>query len=219
MRRREFIGLFSGAAVASALRPRPVRAQQAAVPTIGFLSLRSASETVQLVAAFREGLAEAGFVEGRNVAMVFRWADGSYDRLRPLASELVSLGVAAIATSGGAGAALAAKTATNTVPVVFTGSSDPVAIGLVASLSRPGGNVTGALNIASELTAKRLDLLRELQPAASTFGVIRNPASPEAAAQLRDTEEAARLLGKQVLMATARTALKFETAVASLAGQ
>src|SRR5262245_40641523 len=125
MKRREFIGLLSGVAVISALRP--LRAQQAAVPTIGFLSLRSASETVQLVAAFREGLAEAGFVEGRNVAVAFRWADGRYDRLAPLASELLSLGVAAIATSGGAGAALAAKAATSTVPVVFTGSSDPVA--------------------------------------------------------------------------------------------
>jgi putative ABC transport system substrate-binding protein len=213
LRRREFIGLLGGTAAAW---PLVARGQQAAPPTIGFLSLRSAAETQGLLAAFREGLREAGYVEGQNVAIAFHWANGHYDRLAAMAAELVARQVAVIATGGGPAPPIAAKAATNSIPIVFSGGSDPVATGLVASLSRPGGNVTGVLNIASELTAKRFELLSELVPAGTTIAALRNPGYSEADVQVKEIEAAARLIGKQVRIATARTEQEFEAALASL---
>ena len=173
MRRREFIALV-GSAVAW---PLAARGQQPA--KIGFLSTRSSRETTGLSAAFQQGLQEMGFVQGANVDIDYRWADGRTDRLPALAEDLVAKRVSVIATGGGPAAALAAKSATSTIPIVFSGGSDPVAAGLVASINRPGGNVTGILNIASDLIAKRLELLRQIVPSASRIGALRNPTYPE----------------------------------------
>jgi putative ABC transport system substrate-binding protein len=211
MRRREFIALIGGAAA----WPGAARAQPPALPVIGFLHGGSAGPMTAFLAAFREGLKEAGYTEGRNVALEIRWAEGRYDRLPGLAAELVNRQVAVIATGGGMVAAMAAKSATSTVPIVFSGGSDPVAADLVASLSRPGGNVTGVVNIAAELTAKRMELLRELVPTARMVAVLRNPANPEAAAQLREIEAAARLIGFKVAIADASRESEFEMALVS----
>jgi putative ABC transport system substrate-binding protein len=220
MKRREFFTLLGSiVATSTPAWPLAARAQQAAVPVVGFLSSRAASETVTLSAAFREGLNDAGFAEGRNVAVEYRWADGRYDQLAQLAAELVSRRVAVIVTGGGAVTAIAAKAATQAIPIVFSGGSDPVGTGLVASLSRPGGNMTGVLNIASELTAKRLEFLLELLPAGSKVAALRNPGSPEAAMHIREVEDAARLSGRQIMIATARTEAEFESAVTGLSSQ
>src|SRR4249920_885129 len=161
MGRREFIALLGGAVAF----PLAVHGQQPP-PVIGFLSSRSPGESAGVVAAFRTGLREAGFVEGQNVAIAFRWAEGNYDRLPALAAELVGLRVALIFAAGGPPAALAAKAATSTIPIVFSAASDPVGVGLVASLSRPGGNITGMSTLTSPLAAKSLALLKELLPKA-----------------------------------------------------
>jgi putative tryptophan/tyrosine transport system substrate-binding protein len=166
MRRREFITLLGGAAAAW---PLVARAQQAAMPMIGFLSSRSPGESAGLVAAFRQGLGEAGFVEGQNIVIAFRWAEGHYDRLPVLASELVSLPVALLFAAGGPPAAFAAKTATHTIPIVFSAVGDPVEIGLVPSLNEPGGNITGMAVLVSTLGAKRIELAKDLM---HNFGVI-----------------------------------------------
>jgi putative tryptophan/tyrosine transport system substrate-binding protein len=160
MRRRELIGLIGGAAAGW---PFTTRAQQRAMPVVGFLSSRSPSESSGAVDSFRKGLRQIGFVEGQSVAIAFRWAEGRYDRLPALASELVDLPVAALFAAGGSSAALAAKAATSTIPVVFV-SSDPVSLGLVGSLSHPGGNVTGISNLASDLPSKSTELLKQLVP-------------------------------------------------------
>ena len=187
MRRREFILLIGGAAAAW---PLAARAQQPAMPVVGFLRSTSLSDSTQLVTAFRQGLKEAGFVEGQNVAIEYRWAEGQYDRLRALVGDLVDRQVAVIAANSPS--ALAAKTATTTIPIVFTTGDDPVNLGLVASLSRPRGNVTGVTFFGGALVAKQLELLQELIPQATMISVLVNPSFPGAAFQLRDVQEAAR---------------------------
>src|SRR5689334_5428324 len=189
LKRRQFIALV-GAAVAW---PRAVRAQPAVIPVVGFMSSRSAEDSVREVAAFRRGLAETGYVEGRNVAIEFRWAQGRFDRLPALAGDLVQRPVAVLAAVGDSGGA--AKAATSTIPVVFGIGGDPVATGLVASLNRPGGNITGATLLASALGAKRLGLLRDLVPGAQVIALLVNPTTVTGQVQSRDVQEAARALG------------------------
>jgi putative ABC transport system substrate-binding protein len=172
MRRREFITLLGAAAVA---RPMPARAQKPALPVVGFLNSGSSAEFAHLVVAFSQGLNDAGFIEGRNVTIEYRWAGGQNGRLPELAADLVNRKVAVIAAAGGTSSALAAKAATSTTPIVFVGGGDPVADGLVASLSRPAGNVTGMTVFSVVLGAKRLELLRELVPTAPTVGMLVNP--------------------------------------------
>jgi putative ABC transport system substrate-binding protein len=175
VRRREFITLLGGAAVAW---PLTARAQQPAMPVIGFISSRSPSESTGLVAAFRQGLGEMGFVEGRNLAIAFRWAEGHYDRLPALAAELVGLPVTLLFAAGGPPAAFAAKAATSTIPIVFSSVGDPVELGLVPSLNKPGGNITGMAAFASALGAKRIELAKELIPSISVVSYLLNPSHP-----------------------------------------
>jgi putative tryptophan/tyrosine transport system substrate-binding protein len=195
VRRRDIITLLGGAAAAW---PLVVRAQQSTMPVIGFLSGASPAAFAHLVAAFHEGLAEAGYVEGQNVAIEYRWAEGRYDRLQALAGELVSDQVAVIVASGGDPPTLAAKAATSTIPIVFTGSDNPVKFGLVASLSRPGGNVTGMHLFTSELEVKKLELLHELLPEARLIAMLVNPDNPSAEPDTRDVQAVASAIGKQI---------------------
>lgn len=191
-----------------------VRAQAPALPVIGYLSNGSPGPLSHLVAAFRRGLSEAGYVEGKNVVIEYRWAEGQDDRLPGFAADLVGRRVDVIAATGGSSPAVAAKTASATIPIVFTGGSDPVKLGLVASLSRPGGNATGAINISTELTAKRLQLLRELVPSATVIAVLFKP--PNTAQQLRQIEEAARASGQQIHVVNARSDRDFATVFAAI---
>jgi putative ABC transport system substrate-binding protein len=214
MNRRRAIALLGSAAV---FAPFVAHAQQ--VTTIGFISSRSAAEAKGMANAFRQGLGEAGYVEGRNVRIEHRWADGHYDRLPGLAAELVRRQVALIATGGGAIAAQAAKAATPTIPIVFNGGTDPVAAGLVASLNKPGGNVTGVVNLGTGLTAKRFAMLHELVPAQPIIGVLRNPGSPEAELQLKEIRSAAQLFKLDIRLADVRTASELEPAFAALASE
>ena len=175
-------------------RCRSARAQQPALPVIGFLSSRSPSESDAVIAAFRQGLADAGHVVGQNVTIEYRWAEGDYQRLPELAAELVRLRVAVILAAGGPPSALAGKKATTTIPVVFSAAGDPVRIGLVDSLSRPGGNVTGMGLFNSELAGKRLELLHQLVPASKIVALLTNPDNPSAELELREARAAAKLL-------------------------
>jgi ABC-type uncharacterized transport system substrate-binding protein len=212
LKRREFITLLGGAAT----WPLAARAQQTAMPIIGFLSSRSPGDSAGVVAAFRQGLGASGFVEGQNVVIALRWAEGRYDRLPDLAAELVDLRVAVLFAAGGPPSALAAKSATRTIPIVFMGGADPVKAGLVASLNRPGGNATGVVNIETELTAKRLELLRELVPTAALIAVLFNPASPTAETQVVEVERAARTLGQQISVFHARSESEIDGAFAAI---
>ena len=211
MRRRDFIaGLGSAAAW-----PMAARAQQAAVPVIGYLSPQSANiDYKNVTVPFLQGLKDAGYVEGQNVAIEYRWAENQYDRLPALAADLVRRRVAVIAAIT-TPAALAAKAATTTIPIVFTTGGDPVALGLVASLNRPGANVTGNANLAGELAPKQLQLLRELIPSAAVFGVLADPAFPPTQSTISYLQAAARTLGLQLVVASVRADSDFEMAFAT----
>jgi putative ABC transport system substrate-binding protein len=215
VRRREFILLGGAAAVAAVSRPLPLRAQQ---PTIGFLRSSTADGSTSIVAAFHRGLSEAGYVEGQNVALDYRWSDNRADRLPGLAADLVRRQVAVIVASGGA-AALAAKAATSTVPIVFVTPLDPVAYGLVASLNRPGGNATGMSYLTSVLGGKRLEFLRQLVPAATSIAVLVSPGTPVTEALLRDLQAGAGTLGLHIHVATVTSERDLEEAFATIASQ
>jgi putative ABC transport system substrate-binding protein len=208
---------FLAATAATVTWSIAAHAQQQAVPLIGYLTNTSAAAFKTRVDAFRRGLSEEGYVEGQNVTIDFRWTDGHSDRLPVLAADLVRRQVAVIVATGGAAPALAAKAATTTIPIVFTGGSDPVKLGLVASLGRPGGNATGVINIEKALRAKRLGLLRELVPSATLIAVLVNPASPDADAQVREIQEAARSVGQQIQIVNAHSERDFEAAFATVA--
>jgi putative ABC transport system substrate-binding protein len=212
IRRRDFFTLLGGAAAAW---PVVVRAQQATLPVVGLLSGRSSAASEYLAAAFRKGLGEVGFIDGQNIRIEYRYAEEQYDRLPASASELVRLRVAAIATSDTA-SVLAAKAATSAIPIVFTVAGDPVALGLVASLSRPGGNLTGHTNLAEEVTPKRLELLRELVPQASRIGYLMNPTNPNGEFDLKEIQTAAHALRLQIHIVRATTERDFESAFAAL---
>jgi putative tryptophan/tyrosine transport system substrate-binding protein len=200
MKRREFIALVGGGGLLLAVKVKRARGQQRVLPVVGFLSSRSPHESAHHVAAFRQGLDEEGYREGQNVAIEYRWADGQYDRLPVLVSDLVVRGVTVIAATGGNVSALAAKSATSTIPVVFIVGDDPVKLGLVSSLNRPDGNATGASVFTTELGAKRLELLLELVPNASLIGLLINPNYQGAAAEAVAVQAAAREIGRRILV-------------------
>jgi putative ABC transport system substrate-binding protein len=208
IRRREFITLLGGAASAW---PLVARAQQPAMPVIGFLGSTSAQGYATQVAAFLRGLQEAGYREGQNVAIEYRWAEGQYDRLPALAAELVRRQVTVIAAIGGTQSALPAMAATSTIPIVFAIAADPIAAGLVASLNRPGGNLTGVTVLAAELGPKKLELLHELTPAATNIAALINPTNPRNAAASKDLEAAARTLRLQLHVLHASTERDFDS--------
>ena len=210
MQRREFITLLGGAAVAW---PLAARAQQPTMPVIGFLRSTSPTDAPHLVTAFRDGLKETGFVEGQNVAIEYRYAEGRNDRLPALVADLIDRRVAVIV--GNNPAAFAAKTATSTVPIVFAYGGDPVKDGLVASLNRPGGNVTGVVFIQGMLGAKRLELLRQIVPKATTIAVLVNPNNPEAVSERSDVQAAALAIGQQLLVLDVSSDRDIETAFAT----
>ena len=212
MRRREFITLVGGAAAAW---PLVARAQQPAMPVIGFLSGTSSKGYAPYLAAFREGLREGGFVEGQNVTIEYRWADDHYERLPELAADLVTRRVALIAAAGGSPAALAAKSATTTIPIVFQIGVDPVKAGLVSSLNQPGGNITGFANLALEVGPKRLELLHRLVPNATNIAVLVNPARSNVEAETRDMQSAANKLGLQLNVLYASTERDFDKVFAT----
>jgi len=212
MKRREFITLLGGAAVA-----RPLAAQQQpAMPVVGFLSTLSPTNmAANVMNDFRQGLKEAGFVEGQNVKVEYRWAEGHYDRLQALAADLVRGQVAVIAATGGEPSPQVVKAATQTIPIVFMANGDPVAAGLVASLNRPGGNLTGVTIFGMIAAGKRLELLRQLVPKASTIGYLMNPDNPNQ--ELENVQDAARSLGQQILVLNAHGGQEIETAFTTIA--
>jgi ABC-type uncharacterized transport system substrate-binding protein len=202
MTRRELITLLGGAAAAWSVR---AMGQQATVPVIGFLSARSQADSAGLLVSFRKGLTEAGYVEGQNIRIEYRFAEGRYERLAGLAADLVGRQVAVIAAISGTPAALAAKAATTTIPIVFANGADPVASGLVTSLNRPGGNISGVTFLASETIPKRLEVLHELRPGAQVVGYLVNPLNPITQGEVKDTAAAARSRGLQLLVHSAST--------------
>jgi len=217
MKRREFIAGFGAITSSSFLLPMASRAQQSAMPVVGYLSSRSPGESAGVVSAFLQGLRESGLVVGQNVAIEYRWAEGNYERLPALAAELVGMRVAVILAAGGPPSALAAKKATSKTPIVFSAADDPVGLGLVESLGRPGGNVTGMGNFNSALTAKRLELLHELVPSARTIAYLANPANPSAQLEVRAVQEAANTLGINLQVLNASNDKEVEAAFARLA--
>jgi ABC-type uncharacterized transport system substrate-binding protein len=215
MKRREFITLLGGMTA----WPFAARAQQPTMPVIGFLNAASPGPYRQQIAAFHEGLKESGYVEGQNVAIEYRWAEGQYDRLPALAVDLVRRQVSVIVSAGGAPAVFAVKAATTTIPIVFTTGGDPVGLGLVASLNRPGANITGVYHFATGLEAKRLGLLHEMVPKAATIAVLVNPNYSDAENQLREVEEAAARLGVQLVVVRANAETDFDAAFSTLVQQ
>jgi putative tryptophan/tyrosine transport system substrate-binding protein len=209
MKRREFTKLIAGTAVAW---PLAARAHQAAIPVIGWLSARSPAEAASVLQAFRQGLGQVGYFEGKNVTIEYRWAEGRYDQLPALAAELVSRQVTVIAATGGEPSPLAAKTATTTIPIVCTLGGDPVETGLVASLNQPGGNLTGTTIMAVEMGPKRLDLARQLVPHAAAVAMLINPRFPTASAEAREMHNAARAGGIQINLLNASAENEIDTA-------
>ena len=215
MKRRQFISLLGGAAAAWPLAARAQ--QQGAMPVIGFLDSRSPDALTDRLRGFRQGLKDTGYVEGENVTIVFRWAENQFDRLPVLAAELVRRRVAVIATSGGPAVAFSAKAATTTIPIVFTVGEDPVRLGLVASLARPDGNLTGINFLVGELTTKRLELLRELVPAATRVALLVNPTqATNTESTLRDVASDARAMGLQIQVLNASTSREIDAAFATI---
>ncbi len=215
LERREFITMLGGAAA----WPLVARAQQPTMPVIGFLGSASAEPSAGFLAMFRSGLEETGYVEGQNVTIEYRWAENQYDRLPGLAADLVRRRVSVIVASGGPVTPTAAKAATSTIPIVFTATSDPVKLGLVASLSRPDGNVTGTSAFTVELDAKRMEVLREMVPAARVIGAFVNPTRTDADAQSRAVEDAARALSWEVRILNAESEADIDAAFASVLEQ
>jgi putative ABC transport system substrate-binding protein len=212
MKRREFITLLGGAAAAW---PLAARAQQPAMPVIGFINPSSADSWESRLRVFRQGLKETGFIEGENVAVEYRWAENQFDRLPALAAELVRRQVAVIVTTGSPAAALAAKAATTTIPLVFGVAEDPVRSGLVASLARPGGNATGVNFFSTELMGKRLEILREMVPATTRVAVLVNPADAAGETMLKDVEAATHAMGLQIQVLNANTSHEIDAAFAT----
>jgi putative tryptophan/tyrosine transport system substrate-binding protein len=215
MKRREFIAALGGAAA----WPVVASAQQPTIPVIGFLGSGTVGGYAHDVAAFREGLKQSGYAEGQNVAIEYRWAEGQFDRLPVLATDLVRSRVAVIFASGGAVPALAAKAATATIPIVFANGTDPVREGLVPNLNRPGGNITGVSFTTVALVPKRLELLREVVPKMSTIGLLVNPSSPNAETETIEMQVAARAFGMRVHVLNARSEGELEIAFATIADQ
>ena len=214
LKRREFITLLGGAAVAW---PLAGRAQQRTFPVIGLLSSRSLAVDTPLIAVIRQGLNETGIIEGQNVTIDYRWAEGQYDRLAGLAVDLVRQHVAVIVAIGGDPSALAAKAATATIPIVFVGATDPVRSGVVTSLHRPGGNITGVSGFMTEMEPKRLELLRELRPHATTTAVLVTPNEPSIEIRVSDIQTAARSVGQEITILNASTIRDIDAAFARLA--
>jgi len=210
MRRRDFIALFGG----TAAWPLSARAQQP-IPVVGFLSSRSPGESAELVEAFRKGLRQIGFVEGENVIVTFRWAEGHYDRLPALASDLVNVHAAVIFSAGGSPTAIAAKAATSSIPIVFV-ASDPVFLGLVRSLNQPGGNITGITNAVTEVAGKALGLLKQMVPTAEIIGYLVNPSNPSTKIFLEEARGAAKKLGFDLRVLNARTPADLDQAFMTL---
>jgi putative ABC transport system substrate-binding protein len=214
--RRHFISVLGG----TVAWPLVVRAQQPTMPTIGFLNAGSAGPFAQYVTGFRQGLSDAGYVEGHNISIDFLWAEGQYDRLPALAADLVQRGVAVIVVSGGAVSAFAAKAATSTIPILFVVGDDPVKTGLVPSLSRPGGNITGMTLFISTLMAKRFELLSEIMPMSSaTIALVVNPKNPNADTDTKEMEIAARTSGRELRVLNASTESEIDSAVATIHDQ
>jgi ABC-type uncharacterized transport system substrate-binding protein len=216
LRRREFIKAVAGVGIVAS--STVVRAQQSASPLIGFLSSRSPGESAGVVDAFRQGLRETGFIEGQNLAIAFRWAEGRYDKLPALASELVSLPVTLLFSAGGPPAAFAAKGATSTIPVVFSAVSDPVEIGLVPSLNQPGGNITGMGVFNASLGTKRVELMKDLIPNAAVIGYLLNPADGKGAIERESVLAASRALGIELRILNAKSETELDSTFAGLEG-
>jgi putative ABC transport system substrate-binding protein len=215
MRRREFITLLGGAAA----WPLAAHAQQPAMPVVGFLNPTSPDTLANRLRAFRQGLKDTGYVEGENVAIEYRWAEGHYDRLPTLAADLVGRRVDVLAATGGIASVIAAKAATATIPIVFTAGTDPVKMGIVASLNRPGGNVTGVIFFNNVLGPKRLQVLHQLAPKAAVVGMMVNPKNPNTEPDLQDVQSAARSLGVQISVVNASSEREFDAAFARVVEQ
>jgi putative ABC transport system substrate-binding protein len=215
LRRRQCIRLISAAAA----WPLTAYAQQSAMPVLGLLHSSAPNYFAQMAPAFSQGLKEAGYVEGRNLAIDYRWAEGHYDRLPALAKDLVDRQVAVILAAGGTDPAIAAKAVTTKIPIVIVSAADPVQTGLVASLNRPGGNVTGVSLLGSQLNAKKLDLLRQIVPRTSVIGALVNPHYPQAKRESEDFQAAAKNLGAKSIVLSASTAVEIDTAFSALQQQ
>jgi putative tryptophan/tyrosine transport system substrate-binding protein len=214
MKRREFITLLGGAA---AVWPLAARAQQPAMPVIGYLNSRGPDDAAHLVAAFRRGLRDGGFSDGQNVRIEFRWGRRQFDSLKAMAEELCRIPVSVLAATGGEPTVLAAKAATSAIPIVFAMSSDPIKLGLAASFNRPGGNATGVNVLTTVLEPKRLGLLHDLVPTAGTIGILVNPSFPPSAGQVSDVEKAARAIGVSVHVLRANSENEIDAAFQTIA--